>query len=56
MKHPDCCVEVGTHTGPFWINGEGTMTVCDRHRRQFNEREAEFGMFGWQPYEGKKIQ
>jgi hypothetical protein len=49
MKDPRCKVPVGIHPGPFWINRIDGLAVCDRHRRQFEERTDEFGPFDWAP-------
>lgn len=48
MKHPNCDVKVGTHPPPFWKDGNSKLQVCDRHRKQFEEREDEFGPFNWE--------
>lgn len=48
MINPNCDVEVGVHPGPFWVGRGGSLKACDRHRKQFEEREDEFGPFDWE--------
>lgn len=43
-----CDVEVGTHPEPFWIDKKSNLTVCSRHKEQYDERDAEFGPFEWE--------
>lgn len=42
-----CVVEVGRHPGPFWKERNSGITVCSRHRSQYEERADEFGPFDW---------
>lgn len=45
-----CAVAVGTHYGPYWrdLNSSDQWVVCDRHRRQYAERD-DLGPFDWVP-------
>lgn len=50
-EHEKCDVKVGIHPGPFWVDKNGELKVCNRHRGHFEERADEFGPFDWKPQE-----
>lgn len=46
MEHPQCDVEVGTHPGPFWVDADKGLAVCNRHKEQYDQ--SNLGPFKWQ--------
>lgn len=50
MRDALCVIEVGVHPAPYWRDGTDGIIVCDRHRRQYDERD-DLGPFDWRPYE-----
>jgi hypothetical protein len=45
----DTRTQVGSHEGPFWrdLTRGDSWQVCDRHRRQYETADDEYGPFEW---------
>lgn len=54
-----CFIEIGTHEAPYWTDpkwsmyksgGEKPLIVCNRHKKQYEERNDPEGPHEWVPY------
>jgi hypothetical protein len=51
-ERPTCAIKLPSHVGTpaTWADANHPQWyVCDRHRRQYEERADEFGPFAWEP-------
>lgn len=48
MDDMKCDVDIGIHDTPYWKEKDTGMLVCNRHKKQYEERETEFGPFDWE--------
>jgi hypothetical protein len=47
--YPVCVIRLPSHVGTpaTWRDRNSLMTVCDRHRSQYDERADDLGPFDW---------
>jgi hypothetical protein len=48
--YPTCAIQLPSHIGTpaTWRDRNNLMTVCDRHRSQYDERADDLGPFDWE--------
>jgi hypothetical protein len=50
MVHKECVIEAGTHHAPYWVDRISGITLCDRHKHQF-DKEYPIEHYDWIPAE-----